>query len=192
MRAKQAIQPLFTAALIGAAGVATATPVGVSYTLLGTPGDWTLNFDVVNNLWGSDQSVYFFGVAVDGSSITSSPATFSSGAFSPWTNSGFGGSSLSYDDTWISGGHVIYAGDNLNDFVVHSDAVDAPTSVNWFAYTSGSELKGKGYFNNAFDPGWEGTATAIVGVVPEPASVALLLAGLGLCGFMVKRRAIGR
>jgi hypothetical protein len=178
-----------SAAMIGACGVAAAIPVSATYTVTGTSGDWTLNFDVANNMVGSDQSVYFFGVDVDGGSVVGSPASFDSSAYPTWDkNAEFGGSSLTYDGTWTSGGHVILAGVDLSGFLVHSDAVDAPTSVNWFAFSSGSTYVGSGYFNNADAPGWEGVAT----VVPEPSNVALLLAGIGLCGFAAKRRGLSR
>jgi len=191
MKTKNAIRAILSAALIGAAGAAAAIPVSAAYTVTGTAGDWTLNFEVANNMVGSDQSVYFFGVDVDGASVVGGPASFDSSAYPTWDrNAAIGGSSLTYDATWNSGGHVLVAGDELSGFLVHSDALDAPTSVSWFAFTSGSTYTGSGYFNNADNPGWEGVAT--VSVVPEPANAALLLAGIGLCAFAAKRRGLSR
>ena len=195
MKATNGTQALGAAALIGAAGAASATaPVTMSYTLIGEAGDWTLDFNVSNDLVDSDQSVCVFGVAVDGGAVVSSPATFSSTQYPSWSsNFNYGGSSLTYNAVWASSGHVVYPGDDLSGFLVRSTAVDAPTSVNWFAFTSGSPYTGGGqYFNNAYNPGWEGVATAQVSGVPEPANIALLLAGLGVCGFAAKRRAIAR
>ena len=193
MTMKNEIRALLTAALVGAAGVAAAAPVEASYTLTGTAGDWTLDFDVSNDLVGSDQSIYFFGVAVDGGTVTHSPQSFNSATYPTWSyNANYGGSSLTYNAVWFSGGHVILSGDNLDGFLVHSDAVDAPTSVNWFAFSSGSEYTGGGNFNTGFSPGWEGVATAQVTVVPEPANIALLLAGIGISVFAARRRALLR
>ena len=194
MKATNGIQALVAAALIGAACAAGATsPVAMTYTLTGESGDWTLDFDVANDMFDSDQTVYFLGVAVDGGSVSSSPETFDSTAFPTWgSNSVYGGSSVSYNAVWYSGGHLVSPGSDLDGFLVHSSAVDAPTSVNWFVFTSGSEYTGGGHFNTAYNPGWEGVATAQVSFVPEPANIALLLAGLGICGFAAKRRALAR
>jgi hypothetical protein len=190
MKTNNAVRALLASALVGIAGAAAAAPVVAAYTVEGTSGDWTLNFDVANYLFGSDQSVYFFGVAVDGGSVAGSPASFDAAPYATWNNSGSGGSNQSYDDLWLGGGHVLVPGVDLRGFLVHSDAVDAPTSVNWFAYSSGSTYTGKGYFNTANNPGWEGVAT--VRVVPEPANIALLLAGLGICGLAARRRGLAR
>ena len=195
MKSTNGIQALMAAALIGTAGAAGATsPVEMTYTVTGTANDWTLDFDVANNLVDSDHTVYFVGVAVDGGSVAGSPATFDPNAVSaPWSsNFVYGGSSLTYDAVWYSGDHLIASGTDLDGFLVHSSAVDAPTSVNWFVFTSGSEYTGSGHFGTGYNSGWEGVATAQVSVVPEPANVALLLAGLGICGFAARRRASAR
>jgi hypothetical protein len=189
MKATNGIQALVAAALIGAAGAASATsPVAMTYTLRGEAGDWTLNFDVSNDMVDSDQTVYFLGVAVDGGSVSGSPATFDSTPGSTWTNSLPGGSNLTYNAIWSSGGHLVGPGTDLNGFVVHSSAVDQPAGVNWFAFTSGSAYTGGGYFNTAYNPGWDGVAPQ----VPEPSNIALLIAGLGICGFAAKRRSAAR
>ena len=195
MNAMNGIQALLTAALIGAAGSAGATsPIAMSYTLTGETGNWTLDFDVSNDMLDSDQTVFFIGVAVDGGTVASSPATFDSTVFSTWdSNFAFGGSTLSYNAVWISNGHLVSPGTNLDGFLVHTASIDAPTSANWFAFTSGSEYTGGGHFNTSYNPGWEGVATEQqASVVPEPANVALLLAGLGLVGFAARRRALSR
>jgi hypothetical protein len=175
------------ALLIGFAGTASAAPVDVSYTVTGTAGNWTLNFDVANNLTGTSESLYFFGVSLDARDVTGSPAGFNPNNWALWSNAVYGGSANSYNNNWLNsnlGGPT--PGTDTDGFTVHSSDVAAPTSVDWFAFGVGSDYEGAGAFRVGSNPGFEGVATS---AVPEPANLALLLAGLGLVGVMAKRRA---
>jgi hypothetical protein len=78
---------------------------------------------------------------------------------------------------------------------VKYNTVAAPTSVSWFAFASGARYSGTDNFNyglpssmNNWYPGFEGVATAVVAPIPEPQSYAMLLVGLGLLSFTVRRR----
>ncbi|WP_439465843.1 PEP-CTERM sorting domain-containing protein [Roseateles sp. NT4] len=59
-----------------------------------------------------------------------------------------------------------------------------------FSYESPTSFEGSGRagFQDLGDEGWGLKAAAVTGAVPEPTSGALLLAGLGLTGWLAKRR----
>jgi len=59
-----------------------------------------------------------------------------------------------------------------------------------FSYESPVTFEGTGRagFQGLGDEGWGLNAVTVTGVVPEPASGALLLAGLGVFGWLAKRR----
>ena len=189
MQIHKNIKALVAAALIGATGAAAAAPANTTFTVTGTSGDWILNFDVANNLTGTDLSLYFFGVAVDGGTVVGNPLDFSSTAYGTWNNVVYGGADLTYNGVWSNNGHVDYAGENLGGFLVHSTSVIAPTSVEWFAFFSGSQYDGlSGLTTEVGNPGFGGTAPQ-VSAIPEPSSLVLILAGLGVAGFVARRRA---
>jgi hypothetical protein len=189
MQINKNLMALTAAALMAVAGAATAAPVDATFTVSGTSGDWTLDFDVANNLTGTDLSLYFFGVVVDGGTVAGNPLDFSSTAYSTWNNVVYGGADLTYNGVWINNGHVDYAGQSLDGFVVHSTSVLAPTSVEWFAFFSGSQYSGPTKLNTENgNPGFGGSAT-VASAVPEPSSLALMLAGVGMAAFLGRRRA---
>jgi hypothetical protein len=170
---------------------AFAAPVEVDYTVSGTPGDWSLDFKVHNNLTGDFEPIYFFGVLLDAPGITGSPAGFDPKMWPIWNNEYRGGSPIDYNNNWIDLAAVsdflasnLLVGSALDGFIVHVDDATAPTSVRWFAWAVGGVVPdvGGGQFNpgDAYNPGFEGTA--FVATVPEPAGNAMLLAGIGLLG----------
>jgi hypothetical protein len=181
-----------------AAGGASAAPVDVTYTVTGSSGDWTLDFTVANNMTGSGQSIDFFGLSIDGP-VSGSPTHYSPFSGQSYTVSNYYGSTVLYSDFWVSWRNsptdVVQVGSSTSGFLVHlSDAV-VPTDINWFAFTDGTTCDYTGGDNNitgSYNTGFEGIAhvqDVPALVVPEPANVALLLAGLGMVGAAAKRRA---
>ena len=193
MKTNKTLLALVAATLLGAAGAASAAPLGVSYTVSGSSGNWTLDFDVANNLAGTDQRVYFFGVQLDQSSPAGDPVSFDHSIWPTWNNAGYGGSATVYNDVWISWSSGIAVGSAVDGFLVHSTAAAAPTDVSWFAYAEGSVgYYGADAFYKGRNPGFESLATPSTAAVPEPANRALLLAGLGMMGVVARRRAAAR
>ncbi|HEY0703688.1 MAG TPA: hypothetical protein VGD60_13055, partial [Candidatus Acidoferrales bacterium] len=178
----------------GTAAPASADPLGVSYTITGSAGDWTLDFSVTNNIVGApNQDFYFFGVLLPGGSITGTPPAF--GVFSTVFNPSidFGGSNTNYNDNWLGnvGGPAGFPGMTISGFDVTLTSASAPTSVQWFGfsedtnflptYTGGGNFNttGSQSFNAAVSPGFEGLAVGTpTQTASESSTLGLLVAGL--------------
>ena len=131
-------------ALAALSGAAFARTVDVDYTVSGSPGDWTLDFKVHNDLTGNFEPVYFFGVELDAPGITATPDGFDPNVWSVWNNAYRGGSATDYNNNWIDLAAVddflasnLLVGSALDGFIVHVGDAAAPTSVNWFAWAVG-------------------------------------------------------
>jgi hypothetical protein len=189
------IRALVLAAALASPVVAHAQSAPtVTYTVSGSSGDWFLNFSVNNQFAPpSNQVLYFFGAMLStGRDIVGSPVNWNPDSWQSWNNVSYGGSSTTYNNVWIANGVLngIGAGASLNGFVAHSTAVEAPTSVQWFAFTAGTDpYTGSDSFRNGTNPGFEGVATLPVTATPEPASLALMATGFaGIGGISISRR----
>lgn len=186
---------LVIGALFAAVAPAQAAPVDVGFTVSGSAGNWLLDFSVTNNL-GNTNDVYFFGVRLPTQNVAGTPAGFSSTLVpTPWNNSASGGSSIDYNNVWISilgptGSHIL-PGQTLSGFQAIDTDLSAPTGINWFAYASGGSPDGNCDFECSPDaggyfPGFEGVAA--VASTPIPAALPLLATALGGLGFAGWRR----
>src|SRR5579883_1210275 len=118
--------------------LAAAGPIGVTWSITGSPGAWTLDVTVSNNENGTDQAIYLFGVLLSAPGITGSPAAFDPAVYPTWTNSGLGGSSLVYNNVWLdASASNLLPGRTLAGFNVLDTDVSAPQTVPWFAISSG-------------------------------------------------------
>jgi hypothetical protein len=179
MRMRKAL--ILLTGLLAALSSVHAAPVGVTYTVSGSSGNWTLNFNVTNGETGTDQALYFFGVSLSANNVVGSPAGYDPTVFQTWTNSGLGGSNTLYNNIWLdASASNLLPGSSLSGFDVRvSDAV-APQSVKWFAFTIGNvPYTGTGSFGDPSNPGFEGVAS------PEPSTYVLLIAGFG--GWLLAR-----
>jgi PEP-CTERM motif len=176
----------------------SAGPINVFYTLNGSPGDWTLDFSVNNNIAGApNQEFYFFGVELmSGSSfnnISGSPASFN-GAIPYNPSSGLGGPDITYNDVWVISTFpnlgTAAPGTTTSGFDVTITDTGVPTSVNWFALTDGSDPYSGGGNLDTIEPGdvpllFEGSAGQ-TGATPEPSTLWLIGAGLAGIGALTK------
>jgi hypothetical protein len=102
----------------------------------------------------------------------------------PWSNAVYGGSSTVYTTTWCCTFGGAQPGQTVSGFQVSDSSATAQSSVSWFAFAYGGTYTGSDHFYYDTNPGFEGVATA----VPEPDAYVMLLAGLGLAGWMTRRR----
>lgn len=172
--------PLFIAGLLGSSiANASSMPPTASYTVSGSPDNWTLDFTVNNN---TNQQLYFFGVVLPATDVIGAPSSdWCTACDTPWSNATEGGSNTLYNNVWITSNSVIGAidpGASLGGFTALDSAdLVAPTSIKWFAYTAGTSQNpytGGGNFGPPDNPGFEGTASTL----PEPGSFVLLLTAI--------------
>ncbi len=168
-------------ATLVAAGTAVAGPdqaPSVNYSVSGSSGAYVLDF-TVGASFDDAMVLYFFGVVVDtGRNIAGSPSGWNPDSWTTWNNSGYGGSSTTYNNIWISGS--IGDGQSVSGFLVNYTGATAPASVDWFAFGAGGDYNGSDpFFNRTTNPGFEGTAN-----VPAPGALAML----GLGGLVATRR----
>jgi hypothetical protein len=157
-----------------------------SYTVTGSPGDWTLDFTVKNNMTlFPQQQLFYFGVATAEAqfdTITSSPGNWSDdGAWDPVTDSDFIGLNITYNDTWVHSPEFVgvTAGHSLSGFDCTYTGLTVPTTFDFVAalhadndpYTGGGNMQGgppnEGY-SPEVTPEFQGTATeAQTGAAPD-------------------------
>ncbi|MFZ0467070.1 MAG: hypothetical protein WA681_09315, partial [Candidatus Acidiferrales bacterium] len=119
---------------------AAAGPIGVTYTVSGSSGDWVVNFSVTNNI-NAGQVVYGFGIVAPTQDITNLPTGWQdcNGGCTTTTNnfSGIGGPNITFNDifhTSAGSSDVILFGDTLSGFQAVFNTVSAPTSIEWYAF----------------------------------------------------------
>jgi len=167
------------------AGNVYAAPI-VSFNVSGSSGNWTLDFSVKNTLGGSNE-IYFFGVELPTRNITASPSGWDPNEWTSWNNSALGGSSINYNNNWITNSTIVNPISNnqtFSGFDVLDTEATAPTSVPWFAFAELGTYSGNDNFLSASNPGFEGFASP--NSVPLPPSALLL--GSGLLGLVGLRR----
>lgn len=186
---------------------ALSAPV-VSYTVTGSPGNWTLDFSVTNTLGGAN-GIYFLAVELPDHNSPAWPAGWYwwSNPASTWSNFGLGGSSTVYNNIWVAwaangaGATSIPNGQTLSGFEAVVTTTDAPTSVPWSVFATYFEqpyYTGNDCFSGnlsypgevGFDnPGFEGIAQSGASV-PESSTLLLLSSGLaGIVAWRMRRSA---
>ncbi len=177
----------FALVVLGAVVAAPAMAVpSVSYSVSGVSGNYILDFAVTNDMLGTDQGIYFFGVSLSNRDIVGSPTNYDPNSWTTWNNAGYGGSGTTYNNNWIAASYGdLTPGNSLSGFQAHLTDVTAPTSVAYFLFSfspTSTPYLGGGNFHSNYNPGFEGVAQA----VPEPMTMAAL--GLGLAGVLRRRR----
>lgn len=179
---------LVAAVVVSASFASAQRAPTVSFLTSGSANNWTLDFNVTNNFLQGEGQLYFFGVRLEtGRNIAGDPANglWDSNAWTSWTNTAYGGSSIVYNNNWIDFSYptgTIFEGTSMNGFRATYTGATAPTQVQFFAFAVGGTYGGNDNFNNQSNPGFEGVA----GPVPEPASMAVL--GLGAAALLRRRR----
>ena len=144
----------------------------------------TLQLQGYNSLDGDNYYIDIFHVSVNGSEVFS--ATFGLG--------GGGADRILVNPYEIGFTH----NGNMIDLAIPVNFADGANTVS-FSYESPTSFEGTGRagYQGMGDEGWGLNSVEITGngaapAVPEPETYAMLLAGLGVIGFMSRRRAAAR
>jgi hypothetical protein len=181
-----------SSSLLIAHSAQAAQPITVTSSVTGSSGNYVYDFSITNNIGGTN-NVYFFGVKTDSTNTIGSPANWAPSPWNNgWNNSYYGGSSLSYNNTWCcSFAGAIKSGETLSGFKVLDTGSTIKTSIPWFAFAfGGSDFNADGHFNSDFNPGFEGltnVTSTLAGAVPEPATWALMILGFGVVAHAMRR-----
>ena len=151
---------------------ATDSSVSGTFTAAAA-GTQLLTFDLNGYASLDGQNFYEddFSLAVNGSTVF--VGTFDLGG---------GGANAVYSN--LSG--ATYSGDTHTLSFIVPVALATGDNTFTFSYASLSTASGHAGFQNTGDEGW---GVSKVAVVPEPGSLALMLAGLGIVGGLARRRA---
>ncbi|OUS26094.1 hypothetical protein A9Q99_19145 [Gammaproteobacteria bacterium 45_16_T64] len=179
---------LILAALLTAAysNIASATPI-VTYTASGSEGNYVLDFTVENTIDPSyNQSLYFFGVNLLDTNQGGPQGWNDWGG--TWNNTGYGGSAINYQSTWITSNGAQYAidsGESLSGFTVSSAVL--PGDISFYTFGTGDNYYESDAFYQGWNPGFEGAVNGSTSI-SEPATLALFGLGLAGLGFSRKRK----
>lgn len=180
-------------ALASLAGAANAGPVTVTDSISGSAGAWVHDFSLTNNI-GGDNAIYFFGVDLANNIVGSPSGWAENGNDEPWNNAVYGGSNITYFNSWCCTtpgnfpGSAITTGQTASGFLVLDTGATATTAINWFAFAAqGNDSAADGHFNSDGNPGFEGQVSAGAGV-PEPAAWALMILGFAGVGAGLRSR----
>ena len=184
--------------------IKTLTAVAAALLLAGAAQAATVvNVDAVTDSWNSGAGTGLdTGIALTaGQSFTVTVAAddlWSAGALPRWSNAnGLTGTLLATgtDESGQAAGTVIGTDFGLLDGFAYGELVGQIDGGAYFAV--GTDFAGtanatgtlKLFYWDTFTADNSGSVAASVSVVPEPASVALMLAGLGIVGGLARRRA---
>ena len=180
-----------TLATVTLAHPASAVPLAVNDVITGSSGNWVHNLSLSNFLPGTND-IYFFGVNLGLNAELARPANWRDNG--PTSSAASGGSGTVYNDTFFTApstvANTIVPGATLGGFTVADHGSTPQTAIRWIAWAyNGIYTGGENYNTSQINPAFEGVVTLGAAVVPEPASVALLLAGLAaVCGATRARR----
>jgi len=216
MKMKMKMKPFITAAktpiacfvcILTVGGNLLAQPVGVTYSVSGTSGDYTLDFTIQNNLPAGDNlGLYWFGVDLSVPDITGTPTDWPVYFLSTYNPSIDHGPNINFNNVWFdtnpgfgSSQGFVQSGDSLSGFDVHISAATLPTSVPWFAYaypdndTGPFDYNGGQSFNplETYNPGFTGVIQIPSSGVPD-GSFTLSMLGLGLALLGATKRQLSR
>ena len=97
-----------------------------------------------------------------------------------------------YDNNWYNpSANTLLPHASLAGFNAVSHATDAPIEIPWLVhvYLNEAPYVGDDYIYRIGNPGFQGVARGVsTNAVPEPGTMSLVLAALGLAGWMVRRR----
>ncbi len=178
---------LLAFALLASTALAQRAPT-VTYTATGSAGNWDLKFTLINNFLPGEGDFYFFGVYLDsGRDIAATPSGWDCNRFRQWDNTGYGGSSQPYNNVWInlySRPNDVHVSESMSTWEAVSHSTTAPTELKFFAFAAGGVYGGTDYFDNYWNPGFEGKGHLVT--TPEPGAFAVL--GLGVFGLIRRRK----
>jgi hypothetical protein len=188
-------------------GTLLAQPVGVSYSVSGTSGDYTLDFTIQNNLPATDNlGLYWFGVYLSANDITGTPTDWPAYFLTTFNTSTDHGPNINFNNIWFdtnpgfgSSEGFIPSGSSLSGFDVHISDATLPTSVPWFAYaypdndTGPFDYDGGQSFNplETYNPGFAGVIRSPGSSVAD-GGFTLSLLGFGVAGLGAMKRELGR
>jgi hypothetical protein len=197
---KAVVAAVLVLAVVPLSSAARASPVDVSYTVSGSPGDWLIDFSITNNL-EADFDIYFFGIQLPSPDpvMVYYPSHWEAAppVFNPWpptfvTPTEPWPISQTYNTLWCVPGCTDFAqgiapDQTLSGFEAIDSGSTRPSSLPWFLFAHSDDItyagNGCDYLCQSVEPGFIGTAT-----IPLPGTLPLLISGLGALALLDRRR----